>query len=451
MERTNLFMLMDARAEYLRRKFWEEDRLKGSPIGKPYKEVEFLLTHSMEDGWPMRKQKLHSLLDYARENTQFYSKFDGYDIRNYPVMTKTMLVDHYDEIRVKEENIPGQVGAVCIQRTSGSTGNPLAMPQDTRKRQRRVAEIKYMVGMLGYQSHEKMIHLRTWDNLTRKPEDMEEKDNIYPFDIKSLGEDRLKLLCNLINQKQAVYLRGYASTLGKIADVAIKYGFSFPSLRLVVATSEALEDDVRQAAQKAFGCNVVSQYADEECGVLAQESIPTQPTDNKMYFNWSGYYVEILKMNEDKPVEYGEIGRIVLTDFHNYAFPVIRYDTGDTCQLLPPDDKSNGYPVMGKLYGRHFDLTYSTDGTPIYPLAYGRILKNYDIITSWQFVQKGEKEYVLLLVLKNEDEATVSDIIKYIKSFLGEDADIIVERTSEIPLLRSGKRKPVKNEWQHKV
>ena len=438
---------MEDRAEILRKKFWENDKQNGSPIGIPYKEVEFIQTHSMEEGWSIRRQKLHNLLDYARKNTRFYSKYEGYDITRYPVMTKTMLIEHHDEIAVAPENIPGQEGPVFIQRTSGSTGNPLAMPQDTKKRQRRVAEIKYLVEQLGYKSHEKMIHLRTWDNLTRKPEDMEEKDNIYPFDIKSLGEDRLKLLCDLINQKKAVYLRGYASTFDKIAKVALKYGYTFPSLKLVVATSESLEDDVRQAAQKAFGCNIVSQYADEECGVLAQESIPTLPTDNKMYFNWSGYYVEILKMNEDVPAEYGEIGRIVLTDFHNYAFPLIRYDTGDTCLILPPDEKSNGYPVMGKLYGRRFDLTYTTSGIPIYPLAYGRILKNYDIISSWQFVQKGEKDYSLVLVLKKEDDAAVADMVSQIKSFLGDDANIAIERVSEIPLLRSGKRKPVKNEW----
>lgn len=438
---------MENRAEFLRREFWENDEKNGSPIGIPYKEVEFIQTHSMEEGWPVRKRKLHDLLDYARNNTQFYKNYKGYDINAYPVMTKAMLIEHHDEISVKPENIPGQCGPIFIQRTSGSTGNPLAMPQDTRKRQRRVAEIKFMVGQLGYRSHEKMIHLRTWDNLTRKPEDMEEKDNIYPFDIKSLGEDRLKLLCNLINEKKAVYLRGYASTFDKIADVALKYGYTFPSLKLVVATSESLEDDVRQKSCRAFGCNVVSQYADEECGVLAQECIPILPKDNKMYFNWSGYYIEILKMNEDVPVEYGEIGRIVLTDFHNYAFPVIRYDTGDTCLLLPPDEKSNGYPVMGKLYGRRFDLTFTTDGTPIYPLAYGRILKNYDIISSWQFVQKGRKDYSLVLVLKREDDSAITDMINQIKSFLGDDANIQIEIVDEIPVLRSGKRKPVKNEW----
>lgn len=438
---------METRAEYLRRIFWEDDKRNGSPIGIPYKEIEYIQTHSMQDGWAIRKQKLHDLLDYARKNTEFYKDYNGYDISIYPVMTKAMLIEHYNEIAVAEEKIPGQDGDVFIQRTSGSTGHPLAMPQDTRKRKRRVAEIKFMVEQLGYHSHEKMIHLRTWDNLTRRPEDMEEKDNIYPFDIKCLSEERLKLLCELINQKDAVYLRGYASTLGKVAEVAIKYGFSFPSLRLVVATSESLEDDVRQVSQQAFGCNIVSQYANEECGVLAQESIPTLPTENRMYFNWSGYYIEVLKMNEDVPAEYGEIGRIVLTDFHNYAFPLIRYDTGDTCLLLPPDEKSNGYPVLGKLYGRRFDLTYATDGTAIYPLAYGRILKNYDVIQTWQFVQKGQSDYSLILVLKRDDDNAVADMLRQIKSFLGEDANISVERVAKIPLLRSGKRKPVKNEW----
>jgi len=74
-------------------------------------------------------------------------------------------------------------------------------------------------------------------------------------------------------------------------------------------------------------------------------------------------------------------------------------------------------------------------------------LKNYDVISSWQFVQKGEKDYTLVLVLKYDDKSAVEDMIMQIKSFLGEDARIIAERVDNIPLLRSGKRKPVRNEW----
>lgn len=438
---------MDIRAIYLRYKFWLNDWLNGSPIGKPYQEVKFIQTHSMDDGWPLRKQKLHHLLDYARKYSTFYKAYSGYDITAYPVMTKAMLIENHDAIAIASDMIPGQIGEVFIQRTSGSTGNPLAMPQDTRKRQRRVAEIKFLVKQLGYNSHEKMIHLRTWNNLVLKPSNMKKRDNIVPFNISCLGEKKLIELCHLVNEEKAVYIRGYASTFDSISQVAKANDFVFPHLRLIVCTSESLEDDVRAKTKEAMGCEVVSQYANEECGVLAQERIPTKERDNKMYFNWSGYYIEVLKMDKDEPAEYGEIGRLVLTDFHNYAFPVIRYDTGDTCVLLPPDEYSNGYPVLGKLYGRRFDLTYTTNGIPIYPLAYGRILKNYNSILQWQFIQKSEKGYSLNLVLKNEDKDQIEDMKRQIQEILGNDAIIDINLVKEIPVMRSGKRKPVKNEW----
>ena len=438
---------MDIRAFYLRNKFWLNDWLKGSPIGKPYQEVKFIQTHSMEEGWPLRKQKLHTLLDFARKYSAFYKDYSDYDLTTYPVMTKTMLIENHDAIAIAPENIPGQIGNVFIQRTSGSTGTPLAMPQDTRKRQRRVAEIKFLVKQLGYNSHEKMIHLRTWNNLVQKPVDMKKRDNIVPFNISCLGEKELLELCHLINEEKAIYVRGYASTFDSISRVAKANHFSFPSLRLIVCTSESLEDDVRLMTKEAMGCEVVSQYANEECGVLAQEHIPTKESDNKMYFNWSSYYIEVLKLDKDEPAEYGEIGRLVLTDFHNYAFPVIRYDTGDTCMLFPPDEYSNGYPVLGKLYGRRFDLTYTTNGTPIYPLTYGRILKNYDSILQWQFIQMTEKGYSLNLVLKDENLSQIEDMKRQIQEVLGSDANIEVNFVKEIPVMRSGKRKPVKNEW----
>lgn len=344
--------------------------------------------------------------------------------------------------------IPGQVGQVFIQKTSGSTGVPLAMPQDTHKRKRRIAEIKYFGKRLGFNSHEKLIHLRTWNQWQQKSINQIRKENIIPFDVKRIGESDLIELCELINKEKAFSLRGYASCFDRISKVAKKYGYTFPSLKIIVSTSECLEDDVRAAVKKYMGCEIVSQYANEECGILAQERVPTKNTDNKMYFNWASYYIEILKIDCDEPAGYGEIGRIVLTDLHNYAFPVIRYDTGDTCVLLPPDEYSNGYPVMGKLYGRRFDLTFATDGTPIYPLVYGRILKNYDYISLWQFVQTDEKEYSLRLVLNKNDDITIKDIRKKMLDILGTDANISIKQVNDIPVLQSGKRKPVINSWK---
>ena len=144
------------------------------------------------------------------------------------------------------------------------------------------------------------------------------------------------------------------------------------------------------------------------------------------------------------------ICRIVITDLHNYACPIIRYDCGDTCIMLPPNEFSNGYPVIGKLYGRRFDLTYSTDGKAISPLTYGRTLKHYDNIALWQFVQDGEKEYTLKLKLKRGSLDQFTDVYKSFPEILGEDAIIKVEEVDEIPVRSSGKRKPVVNNWKKK-
>lgn len=438
---------MDLNAYYLRIKFWIKDYLKGSPIGKPYKEVRFIQEHPYADGLPIREEALHRLMDFARANTSFYKDIEGYDLSSFPIMNKMKFIEHYDEICVKAENIPGQQGAVHIQTTSGSTGTPFKIPQDTLKRQRRIAELKYFGKLVGFRTHDKLIHLRTWNRWQQKTAKQIKSENIVPFDIATMDEDALKRLCELAITEKAVCLRGYASSLEKLAEFADGKGYKFPHLKIAIAGAEALQDDTRALYKRVMQSEIISQYANEECGILAQERVPTSDSDNRMYWNYSGYYFEVLKFDSDEPAEYGELGRIVITDLYNYAFPLIRYDNGDTAMLLPPDEFSNGYPVLGKLYGRRLDLTYNTSGGAIHALTYGRILKHYDNISQWQFVQEGEKDYVLKVVMRGED-SNLGIIVEQLKEYLGKDANISIEHVDDIPVLASGKRKPCVNNWK---
>ncbi|MDE5674936.1 MAG: hypothetical protein K2I44_06305, partial [Muribaculaceae bacterium] len=141
----------------------------------------------------------------------------------------------------------------------------------------------------------------------------------------------------------------------------------------------------------------------------------------------------------------------IVTDLHNHAFPLIRYDTGDVGMLLPPDDKSKGFPVLGKLYGRRLDICFTTSGAPFSPMTIGRILKHYDKIIQWQFIQKNEKRYVLKVILKSNVDLDdyLHDAVCAFKETLGDDADIILEQVDGIPTLASGKRKSVINEWKN--
>lgn len=442
---------MDLHARQLREEFWKNDALNGSPIGKPYKEIEFLSESSYEEGLEIRRKKLFEMLAYAREHCPFYKGMsDTSELSDFPVMDKLKYIKNYDLIKVDENHIPGQIGPVHIQTTSGSTGTPFAVPQDTLKRQRRVAELKYFGKIVGFETHEMLIHLRTWNKWQSKTPAQIKSENIIPFDISELGDDKLAELCKTIVENNALCLRGYASSLDLLAKYVKKNPHSFPSLKICIAGSESLHDDTRAIVKEMLDCEIISQYANEECGILAQERIPTKSSDNPMYLNHASYFFEVLKMDSDEPVEYGELGRIVITDLHNHAFPIIRYDNGDVGVLAPSNEYSNGYPVLQKLYGRRFDLCYTVDNKPFTPMTIGRTLKHYDDVAQWQFIQKSQKEYLLKIVMRSSEKAAdyLSDVIPLLKETLGKTAIVNIEQVDDIPVLASGKRKPLVNEWK---
>lgn len=442
---------MDLHAKQLREEFWRNDALKGSPIGKPYKEIEFLSESSEEAGRDIRNKKLQDILDYTVKYSPYYKSLRGeLKLESFPIMNKLKYIENYNDIKVDERVIPGQVGPVHIQTTSGSTGTPFAVPQDTLKRQRRVAELKYFGKIVGFETHEMLIHLRTWNRWQQKTAAQIKSENIIPFDIAEMGDSKLKELCHTIIDNNALCLRGYASSFGLLAQYVKSHPMAFPSLKICIAGSEALLDDVRAEVKENLQCEIISQYANEECGILAQERVPTSDTDNVMYLNHAGYFFEVLKMDSDEPAEYGELGRIVITDLHNHAFPIIRYDNGDVGILGEPDEYSHGYPILKKLYGRRFDVCYTVDNEPFFPMTIGRTLKHFDQIAQWQFVQKGQKKYLLKIVMRTSVGAKeyLTPVIPELKSTLGESAVINIEQVDEIPVLASGKRKPVVNEWK---
>ena len=204
-----------------------------------------------------------------------------------------------------------------------------------------------------------------------------------------------------------------------------------------------LKEQTRSELKRLIGCNVLERYSNEEQGILGQQSAKGE---YEYYLNHASYYFEILKLEEDKPAEPGELGCIVITDLYNYAFPLIRYDTGDTAIMAEGNKLSHGWPYISKLYGRRLDLIFDTNGNPVQPMALARILKNLKGIIQWQFIQTGEHEYKIRLNM--EENISTKECEAELLDLLGERAEISVEKVEEIPILASGKRKPVVNEWK---
>lgn len=425
------------KARLLRTTYWINDYLHGSPVGSEYRSIKRYFQNRLDNS-----DRLDAILSFAVENCQFYHGCDPLKLSSFPVVNKNILNENKDKISVKMEKIPGQHGELHIQKTSGSTGTPFSISQDTIKRNRRIAELKYFGEIVGFKSHDPLLQLRIWTSWQSKSKTRAFRENIHPFNIADMSDDNLAKLCDTINKYHITTIRSYASSYRIIADFVKRNNINLPSLKLCIAGSEALEEDVREAIKKYLKCDIISQYADEECGILAQEKIDGKP--NSFYLNHASYVFEVLKMDSDVPAEYGELGRVVITDLTNRSFPIIRYDTGDIAVLHAPDETSDGKEYFSALYGRKIDLIFNTKGHPMHPMILSRVLKNVPNIRQWQFIQKSENGYLLKLNVSGMIDET--EITKELKNYFGADAIISIEYVDTIPVLKSGKRRAVVNE-----
>ncbi|MBQ3525072.1 MAG: phenylacetate--CoA ligase family protein [Akkermansia sp.] len=429
------------KAFFLRTLFWVTDFFKGSPIRKEYRQIRAVMNGERETN-----EELDNLLKYATLNCAYYSHLKGKKIQDFPVINKQIIRHNIDSFKIPEEKNPWQKkdSAYHIQKTSGSTGAPFAIPQDTRKRAHRLAELKYFGEIIGFRSHDCLVQLRIWTRWHKKNSWQAFKENIIPYDCSNLSDQHLEALCNIVHQKKALCMRAYASTFALLGRYLLRQNKSLPSVKTMIAGSEALLDSTRHNIRKACpNCTLISQYANEEAGILAQEE---PGVEGIFQLNHAGYFFESIKLDSDNPAEEGEIGRLVITDLFNYACPLIRYDTGDMCRIKT--DYKTGRKYIDKLYGRRLDMVFNTIGEPIFPMYFARILKNFDSIEQWQFIQNSKTDYMLKLTIDNDlntFKASENEIRLQIISILGEDANLELVYVDEIPVLNSGKRKSVVN------
>lgn len=423
--------------------YWTKDFLQGRPVGKHYRDIRLILCDSTE-GKVRQMKALNDLLQYAVRNSMYYSSFDSSDIRNFPVVNKSVLIENHSAVEVSVEHIPEQKNSeIYIQRTSGSTGTPFSVPADTRKRNRRIAELKYFGAIGGYKSHEKMGQCRVWTKWHNKSKRQQFMENILAINISKMDDEVVENLIHTVRKEKVVALLGYANWFDQVVAYLAKHPTDLPSLKVIFTGSEMLKEQTRTELKRLIGCNVLERYSNEEQGILGQQSIYG---GTEYYLNHASYYFEILKLDSDEPANFGELGRIVVTDLYNYAFPMIRYDTGDTGVAEAGNNISRNWMYISKLYGRRLDLIFDKDGNPIQPMALARVLKNLKGIVQWQFIQKGRTEYTIRL--NTENELSVAECVAELKELLGKDAEITVEIVDEIPVLASGKRKPVLQEWK---
>ncbi|WP_028043638.1 phenylacetate--CoA ligase family protein [Candidatus Stoquefichus massiliensis] len=425
--------------------FFLLDKLKGSIITNNLMILNKYDKLSYNDEWLLndRKKNIERLIETATNKTEFYSINKGMDFMDFPLINKNIIKDNQEKIM----NSDYKHEQLFQMATSGSTGTPFICYQNAYKKKKVSSEIIFYSQKVGYKIGNNLIYLRSLSNRSKKPYYKQLMQNQFTLDCNNLSNDKLKFLLNKIikySQNGKAMLLGYGSTY-KVLSEYIKNNHNLPNIKLsgVVSGSDMLFDDVRKNIEETFQCRCYSRYSNEENGVIGQDELE----NNVFYLNEANYYVEIFKLNEDKPADEGEIGRIVVTDLYNYAMPMIRYDTGDIGRISYRKDH-NGIAkrVIDQFGGRKIDIIYKTTGEVISPHSITNMMWDYPNIRQFQFIQSDEKEYKLILNISNNIDVAL--IESELKEIVGQDAIIAVEFVDEIPVLSSGKRRYISNEWR---
>lgn len=383
-----------------------------------------------------QEQQLTSILKHTQATCDFYRDFPVDNLQSWPVVTKKDLLRGIAHSSLYKNKPLYKVT------TSGSTGTPFTCFHNPRKRTQVFAENIFMSRLSGYQVGDPLIYIRNWTKATQKPWWKNKIINSIPIDIARLDPSTFKKVIQ-IAEKQPCAIIGYASFFDAFTKYLQVEDLKIPPFHSALAISESLSPETARKFFDYTQTPLNARYSNMENGIIAQQ---VAGSNYEYLINQASYIIEILQLDNDAPAQPGEKGRIVITDLFNEAMPFIRYDTGDLGIVGQGEHGTS--TVLSSVEGRRVDQIFDTQGQMVSPFFITNLMWEFPKVKQFQFIQKDEAAYSMVLNAQKEDLDTTY-LIQRLKECFGLDATIEIQWVIEIPILESGKRKHVVNRWKN--
>ena len=187
----------------------------------------------------------------------------------------------------------------------------------------------------------------------------------------------------------------YPSTLDAFTRFCQRRMIALPDLRHILTVGETLSPAIRADAEATFDAVLADCYSSQELGYLALEC----PVSGLYHVMSEGVFAEALR-DDGTACEAGEIGRVVVTDLHNYATPLVRYGIGDFAEVGPPCACGRGLPTWKRIVGRQRNLVLMPDGTRHWPVTGFLRCREVAPVVQYQFVQEDRETIEARLVVE---------------------------------------------------
>ncbi len=365
-----------------------------------------------------RTDALRQLRDYACARSPFYQQFHHglteRPLRELPVLTKAMLMAHFDDLvtdrAVRLEAVRNHVaqstdGGLFLDRyrvtaTSGSSGRPgfflfsepewlmviasFARGQEwsgakvSFLRRRRMATVASVSPW--HMSSQVSATARTW----------------WTPSIRLPASDSLERIVHRLNVWQPHQLIAYAS-MARILAAEQCAGRLHIFPEQVFVSSEVLTDETRRRAKEAWGDEPYNQYGATETADIAAEHHGCR----RMHLFEDLVIAEAVD-EQYRPVPPGEYGaKVLVTTLFSRTQPLIRYELDD-CVRLSSEGCLCGLPfaVLDGIQGRVEDtlrLPAASGGrVTVEPLVFSEVMDVLPV-SGWQVIHEADDSLTVLL------------------------------------------------------
>jgi phenylacetate-CoA ligase len=231
-------------------------------------------------------------------------------------------------------------------------------------------------------------------------------------------------------------LLAYPNVLAALLEECRARGRSFEGLGHLRTMGETLSPDLREGLATFFGAKVTDSYSGQEIGYLA-----LQCPDSPLYHVMAETVIIELVRDDGTPCGEGEVGHVLVTDLHNLATPIIRYEIGDYAEAGPPCPCGRGLPTLRRIMGRERNLAHLPDGRRLWPWFANAELRGIAPVRQFQVIQHDIDRMELRLVcdrpLSGAEEARMRTAICKV---LDHDMVIDISRFDDaLPLGSGGK------------
>ena len=240
----------------------------------------------------------------------------------------------------------------------------------------------------------------------------------------------------MIDRFRPQSLLAFPTNLRALADSWKARGGAPSPLRHLRTVGETVSAELRAHVQAWLGLGIEDNYSSQEAGVIALQC----PQSGLYHVMAESLVVEILDDAGAACAE-GEVGRVVVTDLHNFATPLVRYDIGDYAEVGGRCPCGRALPTVTRILGRERNLLIKPDGTRHWPLVGFHRFEEVAPVQQYQVVQHSLDEIELKVVtaqpLSDADAEALGAIVRGALDFPGRVR--VAQSRTRLPLSRSGK------------